>query len=64
MYERTFSMVKTSEAVTGLDLKTVGGRMFITFVGVVMTVVGWVCAGLEALGLKTPQKLDFVSLEK
>ncbi|KAK5633899.1 hypothetical protein RRF57_009613 [Xylaria bambusicola] len=64
MYERTFNMVKTSEAVTALDLKTVGGRMFIAFVGMIMTTVGWVCAGLEAVGLKAPQKLDFVLLEK
>ncbi|KAI4934949.1 hypothetical protein J4E86_011391 [Alternaria arbusti] len=64
MYKRTFNMVKTSEDVTALDLKTVKGRMIIAFVSMVMTAVGWVCAGLEAVGLRSPQKLDYFSLEK
>jgi hypothetical protein len=53
MYKRTFNMVKTSEDVTALDLKTVKGRMIIAFVSMVMTAVGWVCAGLEAVSLRS-----------
>ncbi|KAF5637848.1 FAD dependent oxidoreductase [Fusarium sp. NRRL 52700] len=64
MLNRAFGIVKSSEALTSLDTSKLSGRMLIAFVGMVMTVVGWVCACLELVGLKAKQRLDFVSQEK
>jgi 2-polyprenyl-6-methoxyphenol hydroxylase-like FAD-dependent oxidoreductase len=64
MLTRAFRVVKSSEALTVLDSKTVPGRMFLAFVGMVMTAVGWLCSALEIVGLKAEQKLDFLSQEK
>ncbi|TVY63355.1 Zeaxanthin epoxidase [Fusarium oxysporum f. sp. cubense] len=52
MLTRAFNVVKSSEALTSLDSSKVSGRIFIAFVGMVMTAVGWVCSCLEIAGLK------------
>ncbi|OAL42838.1 FAD/NAD(P)-binding domain-containing protein [Pyrenochaeta sp. DS3sAY3a] len=61
MYKRAFKMVKDSEAVTDLDLTKVSGKAVITLVATVLTVIGWGVSFLEIVGLKTPEKLDYLS---
>ncbi|KAF5227674.1 hypothetical protein FAUST_11620 [Fusarium austroamericanum] len=61
MFERTFSMVKSSEALIALDAKTVTGRMILASVGMMMTVVGWFYSFLKVIGLKSEQKLDWLT---
>ncbi|KAK2023936.1 FAD/NAD(P)-binding domain-containing protein [Colletotrichum zoysiae] len=64
MYKRAFKMVKASETVTSLDLTTVQGKVFIAFVGMAMTVAGWVASALETIGLKAGEQVDYVLQEK
>ncbi|KLO85236.1 unnamed protein product [Fusarium fujikuroi] len=64
MLTRAFNMVKSSEALTSLDTSKVSGKAIVAFVGMLMTAVGWVCSFLEMVGLKSKQRLDFVSQEK
>lgn len=61
MFKRAFKMVRDSENVTNLDLTTVSGKTTISLVGVVMTMLGWGASLLEFVGLKTPERLDFLS---
>ncbi|KAI8226645.1 Monooxygenase 3 [Colletotrichum sp. SAR 10_99] len=64
MYPRAFKMVKASETVTSLDLTTVSGKMIISIVGMALTAMGWFVSALETIGLKTEEKVDYVSHEK
>lgn len=63
MYDRAFDMVKKSEQLTALDLSHVKGRLIISFAGIVLIIVGWGFAVLEAVGLKEKPDEDYNSLK-
>ncbi|KAK3053838.1 hypothetical protein LTR09_005118 [Extremus antarcticus] len=58
MCERAFDMVKKSEQMTALDLSNSWGRAKIMVVRAMLTFIGWIVSTIEAIGLKTPQRLD------
>ena len=64
MYTRAFKMVKASEDMTSLDLTKTRGKVLIAFVGIAMTVAGWITSALEFVGLKTEEKPDYYSHTK
>ena len=57
MYPRAFKMVKASEDFLDLDLTKASGRLLLTGVWLVMTVLGWGVSALETVGLMTPAML-------
>lgn len=61
MYPRAFEMVKASETVTNLDLNTWGGKLTLAAIGACMTILGWGVTLVEVLGLKKPEKIDFMA---
>ena len=57
MYPRAFKMVKASEDMMGMDLTRTSGRLLMTGVWAVMTVLGWGVSVLEVVGLMKPDLL-------
>jgi 2-polyprenyl-6-methoxyphenol hydroxylase-like FAD-dependent oxidoreductase len=59
MYDRAFSMVKKSEDLTSLDLRSTSGKAKLLVAKCVLAGVGWIISTLEWLTLKKPEVLDF-----
>ncbi|KAH9809594.1 FAD/NAD(P)-binding domain [Teratosphaeria destructans] len=59
MYGRAFAMVRKSAQVTALDLTRVRDRVVLAVVGWVVWVVGWGVWGLEVVGVRRREGLDF-----